>query len=91
MLPFIDSKKSVGHIMSQRIGKPAVELKAEKMAEGGEVDPAIQSVGEDLLAAIESKSAIDIAKALHAAFQIYESMPHEEYEPSEEGPMGMGA
>lgn len=44
----------------------------------GKDDSAMEAAAADLLRAFEQKDVKHIALALHSAFQIYDSMPHEE-------------
>lgn len=83
MLPFLDPKKSITTIMSARAGKPGhQELQSEQEAPGSEIDPSLKSASEDILAAIEAKSPIDLAQALKAAFAALDSEePAPESEP----------
>lgn len=73
MLPFLP-KKNVGSVVSQ-VGKSDFTPAAEK----SDMDPGKLQAAEDILRAIESKSPHDLAKALSAAFSMYESQE----EPSE--------
>ena len=43
-----------------------------------EEDPGLESAAEELIEAIHTKDVPGVIKALHAAFTIYESKPHEE-------------
>lgn len=63
--------------MSKR-GKPDMEANSEVEAPGSDINPGLKSAAEDILRAIESKSPIDLAKAIEAAFNACDSEPHEE-------------
>lgn len=75
MLPFLDRKRMVGSIMA-KAGKSA-EIKPEVMAEGGEVK-GMHSAAQDMLIAIENKSAADLMDAFKRMFEHLEEQPHEE-------------
>lgn len=77
-LPFLDPKKVASLVVSKKIDKPSVELAAETVVEPEM--PELNMIAEDMLAAIDKKSPSDLAKAIHAAFLMCESMPHEEKE-----------
>ncbi len=82
MLPFLDSKKIVS-VIAARKGKSDMEVKPEVEAVGGEIDPGLKSAAEDIMRAIESKSVIDLASAIKAAFEVcdsYEDAPQMEGE-----------
>lgn len=78
-LPFFDHKKTVSIIIAQR-GKPSVEVTPEVEMGDDKVDPGLKSAAEDVLSAIQSKSVVDLAKALRAAWEVCEN-----YEPEEMG------
>lgn len=78
MLPMFDHKKIVSVIASKRGKNPDVEVAAEVEAPGQEMDPALKAAAEDILRAISTKSVIDLAKALRAAYEVCESYPHED-------------
>ncbi len=44
----------------------------------------IDACSKDILEAVSTNDVKRLSKALKAAFDIFESSPHEEYEPSEE-------
>jgi len=67
MLPFLP-KKNISSVLSA----PVV------VAEKSDMDQGLMQAGEDLLRAIESKSAHDVAKAIRAAFSILESQEQSE-------------
>lgn len=77
-LPFLDRKKMSSVIASRRGKSPDIEVNPEVEAPGSEMDPGLKSAAEDILRAIESKSVIDLAKAIQSAFEICGSMPQEE-------------
>lgn len=72
-LPFLDRKKMSSVISSRRGKSPDIEVNPEVEAPGSEMDPGLKSAAEDLLRAIESKSVIDLAKALKAAIEMCSS------------------
>lgn len=82
MLPFLEPKKVAGGIISQR-GKPDLAVNPETPAPDSDVDPAMQSIGEDILRAVNDKSPIGIAKALQASWDIYMNQPEESEAPME--------
>jgi hypothetical protein len=71
MLPFLDRKKMISTIMDNRKGK-SVAVSPEAQAPDGEMDQALHDAGHALLAAIESKSPIEIGRALRAAIEACE-------------------
>ncbi len=77
MLPMFAPKKIVS-VISARRGKPDVDVAAEVEAPGSEMDPGLKAAAEDLLSGMQNKSVMDIAKALRAAFEVCDAMPHEE-------------
>lgn len=78
MLPFLDRKKTISLIMSKRAGKPDTEVANEVESPGSPgVSEDLKVAAEDLLRAVESKSVIDIAKALQAAHDVCESYEQE--------------
>lgn len=83
MLPFLEPRKTVSIIVSRK-NEPSLEVKHEIEA-SDEIDPALKSCAEDLLQAIDERSVLGIASAFKSAFEICESMPHEEYDDNEEG------
>lgn len=70
MLPFLKPKPQVGVIVKQ-VKNGSVEEKPEQ-------NHALEACAEDILRAIGSKDAKALASALHAAFEIADSMPHKE-------------
>lgn len=84
MLPFLHGKKLAGSIISQRGKHPDLMPAQEVEAPGHEMDGRLKTAAEDILRAIESKSPIDLAHALHSAFQACEDMPHHEGDHTEE-------
>jgi galactokinase/mevalonate kinase-like predicted kinase len=79
MLPFLEPKKMAGIVMMKMKNNSS---EAEK--EEGEPMPEMLAAAEDILSAIAMKDAKALADALHAAFMIADSMPHEEGEHMEE-------
>lgn len=75
MLPFLEPKKMASTIMMKM-----KKNSPEAIAEEGEMAPEIMSAAEDLISAVHSKSVEATAKALQAAFEIMDSMPHVEGE-----------
>jgi rRNA processing protein Krr1/Pno1 len=74
MLPFMQPKKASSIIMMK--AKPEGGMEVEK--EEGEEDPSLLAAAEDIISAISMKDAVTLAMALKAAFEICDSMPHEE-------------
>lgn len=68
MLPFLDKKKTVSVIMSKRGKNPDIEVNSEVEAPESDLDPSLKMAAEDILRAIETKSVIDLAKALKSAY-----------------------
>lgn len=64
-------KKGIGAVMVARRGK-STEMAPEVHTADGE-DSDMREAAMDLLSAIERKSPADVAKALHAAYEICES------------------
>lgn len=82
MLPFLEPKHMSTTIIARR-GKPDLEASPEKdMTE--DIDPGLKEAAEDLMRAVESKSVIDVAKALKSAFEICDAYPHQEGEHTNE-------
>ena len=81
MLPFLDKNRAAGVIM-ERIGKRSLEAKSEQESGNG-MNPDMKEAAEDVMRAMQEKSVIDLAYALHAFFMICESLPHEENEAAE--------
>jgi hypothetical protein len=80
MLPFLQGRK-ISSIIAERRGKPpGIEVAPETEAPGQEMDGPLKTAAEDLLRAIDSKSVLDIAKALKAAFEHLDAEPHVEGE-----------
>lgn len=78
MLPFLEPKKIVSVISSRRGKNPDIEVNAEVEAPGQEMDAGLKAAAEDLLRALDTRSAIDLAKAFRAAFEICDAYPHQE-------------
>lgn len=72
-----DSKKKPASIIVASMGKSAV--KAPETADGAmkDSDMAMEAAGEELLAAIESKSPKAVMEALKAAYDLCESQEDE--------------
>lgn len=78
MLPMFD-KRTIASVIGSRRGKhPDIEINSEVEAPDSNLNPALKAAAEDVLRAIDTKSPIDLAKALKAAFDICDSEPHEE-------------
>lgn len=77
MLPFLEPKKMTSVIIARR-GKPDLETAPEVDMSQDKMDPAMKAAAEDVMRAIEGKSVHDLARALQSAFEICDSMPHEE-------------
>jgi hypothetical protein len=74
MLPFLQ-KKSMGSGVITKVRAPD-----EKPMENQDDDGmyGVEMAAKDLIDAVESKDAKRVASALKAAFEILDSMPHEE-------------
>lgn len=70
--------------MSRRGKGPDVEVASEVEAPDSQMDPALKEAAADILRAIETKSVMDLAKAIKAAYEICDSS-QEEQEPQMEG------
>lgn len=79
MLPFLDKKKIAGAILTKR-GKADVQVAPEVEAPDSDMDAGLKECAEDILRAIEHKSVMDLAMALHAFFEMADAMPHVEGE-----------
>jgi hypothetical protein len=76
LLPFLlKSKPQTGVIVKTRT--------PDETSEDTPEDDGMEMIGRDLCHAIESKNYKAIGEALRAAFEIYESQPHEEGEHTE--------
>lgn len=78
MLPFLEPKKISSVILARRGKTPNVSVAPEVEAGESKIDPALKSVAEDLLRGMETKSVIEVAKALQAAHDICDQYDHEE-------------
>jgi hypothetical protein len=89
MLPFLEPRKMTSIIIA-RHGKRDLEGYPEMPAPDGSsseedrLDPDFKEAAADVMRAFESRSVIDLARALHAAFQLFDSSPHEEGEHEED-------
>lgn len=72
MLPMFEPKKMASVISSKR-GKPDLDVAVEVEIPGSEIDPGLQEAAEDIMRAIESKSVIDLAKAIKSAIECVDS------------------
>jgi hypothetical protein len=81
MLPFLKNKETgiAGMIIKHRT--PDVKSDSEPKKD----NLAMEAAAADLLRAFEQKDVKHIALALHSAFQIYDSLPHEEGPHTNEG------
>lgn len=79
MLPMFDHKKIVS-VIAARKGKPDVEINTEVEAPGSDMDPGLKAAAEDMLRAFESRSVMDMAKALKAAYECCEASPADDQE-----------
>lgn len=69
MLPFMDRKKIVSTISSRRGKTPDIAMNTEIEAPDSEMDPGLKNAAEDVLRAIETKSPMDLAKALRMVYE----------------------
>lgn len=76
MLPFLEPKKISSVIIARR-GKPDLETSPEVDMGEDKVDPGLKEAAEDMMRAFESKSVIDLAKALKSAYEICDSYPED--------------
>lgn len=73
-LPFLKPRQQPGLIVSKR--KP--DGGSEESHMEGEEDAGLDACSEDLIRAMHAKDAKGVTSALKAAFEILDSMPHEE-------------
>lgn len=73
MLPF--QKKKLSPML---VAKVTPDGKMDPQGEEGGVDPGLISAAEELISAVKSGDAEAVAMALQAAFELCDSMPHEE-------------
>ena len=78
MLPFLEPKKMSSMVIA-RHGKSDLDAHPE-IDHDDSIDPDMKEAAADVMRAFESKSVIDLAKALHSAFMIFDAMPHVEGE-----------
>jgi hypothetical protein len=76
VLPFLKKKYEAG--MGGVIVKTREPDKTQENQEVNEEDAAIEAVASDLIEAIHSKDVKRAAEAIRAAFEIMDSLPHEE-------------
>lgn len=76
MLPFLKPKQVASVIVANRHPDPDGTL--ESQGPEDEMHPGLMSAAEDLIRAVHSKDAHAVAGALQSAFEISDSMPHEE-------------
>lgn len=74
MLPFLKPKKAASVITANT--NPDGGIDSEGPVD--EMDPGLMASAEDLIRAVHAKDATAVAHALQAAFDIADSMPHEE-------------
>lgn len=81
MLPFLEPKKITSVIIARR-GKPDLESHPEmdmtSEDDDNDLPMGMESAAEDVMRALDKRSVKDLAKSLHAAFELYDSMPHQE-------------
>lgn len=65
MLPFLEPKKMAGIVMMKMKGNSP-----EASHEEGEHSPELMAAAEDLISAVHSKSASDVASALQCAMAV---------------------
>ena len=75
MLPFLKPKHIADVIVASK--KPGGEVSNDHEEESEEIEP-MKACAEDLIKAVHDKDVDAVAQALHAAFEIADSMPHEE-------------
>jgi CHASE3 domain sensor protein len=76
MLPFLKKKSmDAGLIVQNRA--------PDQQPQENEEDQGLMSAASDIMSAIESKDHKRLAAAIKAAFEICDSMPHDESEPDE--------
>jgi hypothetical protein len=78
MLPFLAPKKIVSTISARRGKSPDIEVNTEAEAPGSHMAPGLKTAAEDLMRALETKSPMDIGRALQMAFEACDSEPHKE-------------
>lgn len=78
MLPFMSKKKIAASIM-QKHGK-SLDAASEVEAPNSSLPEGLKGAAEDIMQALQSKSAVDLASALHKAFMICDASPHVEGE-----------
>lgn len=76
MLPFLTPKKSSSTVIVHSHDDGS----SESLGEEGEIDHGVLAAAEDLIAAVHSKDPHEVAEALRAAFELFDSMPHVEGE-----------
>lgn len=79
-LPFLNPKKTVSVIVAKRGKPPGTEVAPEVEAHGHELPEGLRGASEDILQAIDTRSAVDLGKALRRAFEACEKEPHVEGE-----------
>lgn len=75
MLPFLKPKKVASVIVANRQEEDGA---LESAGPADEMDPGLMAAAEDLIQAVHAKDAHATAMALQSAFDIADSMPHEE-------------
>jgi hypothetical protein len=79
MLPFLKPKRKEGMVIEQR----TPDGQADRSPEGSELD-GVKAAAADLIRAMHAKDEDGVAMALKAAFEILDSMPHDEGEHTNE-------
>lgn len=82
-LPFLDPRKAVSIIIAQRKGKGDLEVKDEKRAGTDGTDSGLVEAAEDILRAIDERSALSLAQAIKSAYEICESYEEDSEEEEE--------
>lgn len=83
MLPFLKPKNQGVAGLSIKIRAPDKAEDSEISEESDEKDTAIHACAQDLINAVHSRDVKSAAEAIRSAFEILESMPHEEGEHTE--------
>lgn len=81
MLPFLKPKRREGTIIEHRLP----DGQADKKPEGSELD-GVRAAAADLIRAVHAKDEEGVAMAIKSAFEILDSMPHDEGEHTNEEP-----
>lgn len=89
MLPFLEPRKITSiiiarHGKSDLEGNPELEAPDGSSSEEEGLDPDFKEAAADVMRAFENRSVIDLARALKAAFELFDSGPHSEDEHEED-------